>query len=431
MMAMRNDVRNMILTLLGKGVSELGSKLFAFAMSFYILKITGSAQSFAVSLVLMALPQVILGPFVGKLVDRANKKIIVVGADVLSGVLMFAIYALSLGNGLELWMIYLASLGLSILYVFLSTAYSAAYPALVSDEHLTKINSYSQGMDAVLSIITPLLGGALYGVLDPALFMLINGVSFIGSAISELFIDFSFNSKLKEVDRIRQHFFQDMKEGIQYVWTQKGFMTIAVYALVINFFMSSFSVIMPYNVINVHKLGAGEMGLIEGAFPFGAVVMSILVGQLNMTFSKKLFRNTRMGFGVMMAVFALPVLPSVDLKQYNTVFYAISMFCAALVIIAVNVPLMVLMQKSIEEQYRGRVSGLMGSVSQAVVPLSYVLTGFMIGTVPSYILLLVVSGVMFITAISIHQNSYLDDFDDRNSAIPKSVEAYDVHSGIQ
>lgn len=428
---MRNDLRNMILTLTGKGVSELGSKLFAFAMSFYVLKMTGSAQSFAVTLILMVLPQVILGPFVGNIVDRMSKKVLVVGADVLSGILMFAVYWMSLSRGLELWMIYLATFGLSVFYVFLSTAYSAAYPALVNDENLTKINSYSQGMDAILAIITPIMGGALYAVVDPAVFLLVNGISFIGSAISELFIDFTFNSKIIEVSRVRQHFLTDMKEGILYIWTQKGFMTVAFYALVINFFLSSFSVIMPYNIINVHHLGATDMGLIEGAFPLGAVIMSILVGYLNMKFSKGLLRNTVIAFGVMMAVFAIPVLPHVNLGGFNTAFYAVSMFFCAFVIISVNVPLSVLMQKSIEEQYRGRVSGFMGSVSQAVVPLSYVLTGFMVGAVPSFILLLVVSGVMFATAVSINQNNYLDGFEERTAVRGELVEGYDVSSGIQ
>ena len=380
----RKEQINLYLTLCGKGVSELGSKLYGFAMSFYVLKLTGSAQSFAISLLLTTLPSIILSPFVGVIVDRFKKKSIVVLADFVSGALMLGFYIGTRTSELSLPMIYFATFALSVMAVFLGTAFRASYPNIVSKGHLTKLNAYTQGLDSMLSIVAPILGGVVYGLLDAKMFMLINGISFLLSSFSELFINFEMFGQPNPVKTKSQTFMTNLKEGLNYVLKKKTFMTISIYALCINFFMSSFSILLPYNLITTHGISPEINGFIQSVFPIGAILMSIYVGKKNVQFTQPLFRNTMLMFGAIMLAFAYPVLPQVALGGFTPYYYAMLMAVVAMVVILVNVPLSVLFQVSIEDEYRGRAMGLLGSVSQGVMPIAYVITGLLLDVIPSY-----------------------------------------------
>ncbi|HAS72793.1 MAG TPA: hypothetical protein DCS67_01455 [Clostridiales bacterium UBA8960] len=400
------EMRNLWLTLLGKGVSQMGSKLFGFAMSFYILKTTGSAQSFAISLLITTLPGVFLSPLAGGLTDRIDKKLAVVGADLLSGLSMIAIFFVIQSESLTLTMIYLAEFILAVLFVFLNNAFSASYPNIVSKENLTKINAYSQGLDSVLSIFIPLLGGIVYGLIDVKLFFVINGISFILSAVSEMFIDFHMFGR-RVVMKVP--FVQNLKEGFNYISKQKLFMTIAIYALFINFFMSAFSIILPYNLITLHEVTPETNGMIQSVFPIGAIVMSVYIGKKNTKFSNQLLRNTMMMFGLLMFCFALPTMGIFELGWLMPFYYALLMGVMAMVSILVNVPLQVLFQTIIEDAYRGRAMGVLSAFAQGIMPISYLLTGILIDYIPSYSILLFSALAMMTIAISVHKNVHLKE----------------------
>ena len=81
----KKEKQNIVLSIAGMTVSKLGSFIYTFAIGLYVLKITGSGQTFAATLMFGVLPRVILGPFIGNLTDRINKKLLVVGSDIFSG----------------------------------------------------------------------------------------------------------------------------------------------------------------------------------------------------------------------------------------------------------------------------------------------------------------------------------------------------------
>ncbi|GAB6107865.1 MFS transporter [Fusibacter bizertensis] len=406
---MNKELKNLWLTLCGKGVSLLGSKLFGFAMSFYILKLTGSAQSFAISLLITTLPMVVLSPIVGGVADRFDRKIIVVGADFISGVAMLAFFFMIPQSGLSLPMIYFAEFILAVLFVFLNSAFGAAYPNIVSRANLTKINAYSQGLDSILSIMAPILGGIIYGLIDVKLFFMINAISFILSSFSELFIDFHMFGVATQKASEKAPFIQNLKEGFRYVAKQKTFMTIAIYALVINFFLSGFSIILPVDLINYHGISPQVNGIVQAAFPVGAILMSIYVGKKNIQFSQMLFKNSMLLFSLMMFLFAVPVLPFIHLQALVPFYYGIAMIALSMVVILVNVPLQVLFQVTIEDAYRGRAMGVLGAMSQGIMPIAYLLTGVLMDFLPSYSILIFDALALSIIAISVQRNANLKE----------------------
>lgn len=400
--------RNLILTLAGMGVSGLGTDLYAFAISFYILKITGSATNFALSLVLSTLPAVILNPIVGNLVDRLNKKMLVVAADMLSGLLMFGLFFLTMGNELSLIMIYTTTFFLSIFNVFLGTSFTAAFGSIVTEKYITKLNSFQQTIMALIQMGSPIFGGMIYALVDIRLFILINGVSFIISGCTELLIDFKLNSTLVPGEGAKNSFLENFVEGFRYVKSNKMYVSLAVYALVINFFLSAFSVIVPYTLVTLHAFDSGLVGIVQATFPVGMLVASIVIGSKNIQFSKKLFSRVIMLFSVSLVLFTIPSLPFVNLGSLTPIYYGIVFMMIAANAVSVNVPLGVKLQTSVDEAYRGRFFGFLGMMSEGVMPISYLLCGFLIGFVPTYVILYVSAAALIIITIHIKGNKTLD-----------------------
>lgn len=402
------EKRNMLLTLLGLGVSGLGTNLYTFAISYYILALTGSATSFALSLVVSVLPRIILSPIVGNLADRMNRKTLVILSDLFSGIVMFVLYYVTIGNSLSITYIYVGSFFLSVFQVFLSTSFSASFAAIVSDKYLTKLNSYTQVIDSIIQIGAPVFGGLIYGILDIRVFLLINGVSFILSSFTELFIDFKFNSKLDHTESPQNSFIENFVEGFRYVKSEKMYLSMAVYSLVINFFMSSFAVILPFTLITIHGFGPRTIGFIQAAFPVGVLLASIYIGSKNMQFTKALFARGIVIMALMLSIFAIPSLPMVELGRFTSVFYGLTFIILAGVAMTINIPLGVKLQSSVDEAYRGRFFGFLGSMSQGVMPLSYILVGFLIGFVPTYVILFVSTLALLIITSHIRRNETLD-----------------------
>lgn len=405
------EKRNLILTLAGIGVSGLGTELYVFAISYYILAITGSSTSFAMSLVFSVLPRVIFNPIAGNITDRVNRKALVVGADLASGILMLGLYFLTVNQELSLPMIYSASFLLSTLYVFLSNAFSASNASIVTMKYLTKLNSYQQSIMAVIQIGAPALAGAVFGIVGIRLFILINGMSFIVSALTETQIDFKFNSimKEKEPEAAKTSFVQNFLEGFRYVRSKKMFVSLAVYALLVNFFLSSMSVIVPYTLVTIHGFGSDLAGYVQAAFPLGMLIVSVIVGSIGLKFSGKLFAGSMQMFVVLLILLSLPTLPFIEMGSFTPFYYGIIFAMTAGNATVVNVPLSVKLQSSIDEAYRGRFFGFLGMMSSGIVPVAFILTGLLINIVPTYVILYVSCAAVTIISISVARNKSLDE----------------------
>lgn len=403
----KQELRNYWLTIAGKGVSLAGSSLFGFAMSLYVLQLTGSATNFAISLILSTLPRVLLSPFVGILADRRSKKTMVVASDLMSGSLMFLVLLIAGSSEISLLMVYAAQVSLSISLVFLETAFSASNANIVSRENLLKLNSMNQTVSAIVQVLAPVIGGLLFVAVDIKLFILINGISFLLSAFSECFIDFSMFSQAKGGGSGKMDMMADFKEGFAYLGQKPVMISIMVYALLINFFAGAFSVIFPFDVVQTLKIDAKGLGIIEAGFPIGAIIMSIVIGKRNMKFTQGLFRNCILAMGLGMFLFVVPVLPVVSLGGFNVPYYVVAMMMTSAIMVAVNVPLSTFMQLYVDEAYRGRLMGLLGTGATAIMPLAYIVTGFTLGLVPSYLITGAVGIAITLTALHIHYNPYL------------------------
>lgn len=179
--------RNLQLLFGGQVVSSFGDWLYVLALGILAYEITGSATVVAVLTFARLLPYAVLLPFSGILADRGNRKVLMISADVGRSACMFGL--LFAGSEGTLWIAYPL--------VFVATAFSSLFqpamssvlPAIVGDEEkLVEANSIWAQMDSVSFVLGPALGGMLALLGAPELAFVINGVTFLVSAVTLLFV---------------------------------------------------------------------------------------------------------------------------------------------------------------------------------------------------------------------------------------------------
>lgn len=182
--------KDFFLLILGKLVSLLGSNMQQFALSLYVLALTGSATIFASMLSISIIPRLLLSPIAGVFGDWFDRKRSIVFLDFLNA-LIIGVYAVIFifKGSLTIPMIYILVILLEITEIFFHSAMAAVIPSMVDKEELMEANSFNSLVMNIGQLIAPILGAALYGAFGLKIILIINSISFLLSAISEMFIN--------------------------------------------------------------------------------------------------------------------------------------------------------------------------------------------------------------------------------------------------
>lgn len=422
----RVEKRNMFFYLSGKLVSLMGTKMFTFAMGLYILRVTGSGMSFALSLLLSMVPSLIFGPIAGSFADRFDRKRIVILMDVLSGIAMLVALWVSNSQGLSILLIYVSIVVLNGLNIFFDVTFEASIPNLVEREHVGALQSYSHSTRNMTDIIGPVLGGVVYSVVDPETFMLLNGISFLLSAASEMLISFGFN---RDLDESRQlvplsipGIFQDLKEGYEYFSQKKEIISLYKHVMIYNFFFTVWDVMMPLILVTTLQVSNHSYGIVQGSYFVGAFLFSLIGARKMGNFEIRKFTFQMMIIASVVMLYALPVMPNPSTIFVDQVvpLYVVFGFLIGGVLMLINIPMMVMIQMGTEDRYRGRVMGFCATISRVISPLGFLVYGILSDRLPSHILLigsgLAMLGVAYIFYRESMKKSYYQSEMQKNQA---------------
>ncbi|MGM9986139.1 MAG: MFS transporter [Bacillaceae bacterium] len=397
----KKEIRNLFLYSTGKTISIFGTSIFNFALGFYVLKLTGSALSFAVTLILGIIPMVIINPLAGVIADKCNKKVLVVSMELLSGILLMFIYVLCMKYEFKLPIIYVTTFLLTVFTTFFGIGMEAAKPNIVSEKMLMNINSISKIIDSISSILGPMLGGVAFAIFDIKAFMIINSVCFILSGLSLLFIDFKLSHIQLDEGNLDEkiHFIKDIKDGFRYLFARKRIKSLFFILILINFFLGfAVTVPLPYIINTVLKLGSKEFGIIQGAFPVGMIVGALLVKKITERISYSiLLKYLSVSLSIFMILSGAPII--LESLQMNAIiyvcFYSTVMFFFGVIIALIDIPLSYFMQKEISDEYRGRVLSIGLSVGKIMLPIAMISSGILLNYMPSYVMP-IAGGILFL-----------------------------------
>ncbi|WP_050616168.1 MFS transporter [Bacillus testis] len=417
--------KNLILFMTGKLTAVLGSSIFSFTVGLYILAETGSSLNFAITLLLSTLPRVLLSPIAGTLSDRWDRKKIIIFSDFACAVWIGVILALFTFVSQDIWVLYLSTFILNILNVFYSSAVVSAVHNTVGPDHIQKAMSLNQAVSSLSTILGPVLGGILFGILPLHDFMVINMFTFLVSAIASVFIQYNLFAEPRDQEQTSS-VLADLKSGLAYVRTQPFIKQLISISIWINFWFAVFPVAMPYLVLTIRHMSSTQFGIIEGSFSVGFMLMAIFMSTRPEMKRKDIgILGGIAGLSILLILMGLPSLSAFQSLSNTTVFiYLISLvFILSILLMIVNMPIGVLMQKHVPDQYRGRVNSLLETGATAMTPLGYILFGSLLEKMPSW-LLLGICGLSILALIAYHiwKKTFVQQLQSLDQAIQPVVE---------
>lgn len=365
--------RNFVLLWQGQFISALGTAILQVAMLFWLLETTGSATTMGLILMASALPGVLFSLFAGVLVDRVNRKRLIITCDVILGtsilslVIPFTLYPehtnLALG-----WFFFVLTMNGLVMAVFRPTIV-AITPDLVSPGRLDAANSAIGGSQAIVQIIGQGLGGVLFLTLGPAALVLLNGITFTLSAVSEAFIRLPPKSHLVGAHQTGSAL-TDIKEGLSQVATNRGLLQFLILASFLNFLVMPLTIVLPFIVRDQLGLDADWFGFSLASLGFGSVVGFALFSSFHMDGQRRYFAVFVSQCVIGACLFLLPWASTAS-------FLCLAMFAIGAALPPANVSLLSLIQATTPEPLRGRVSSVATLVTGAIVPLSLGVSGIL------------------------------------------------------
>ena len=406
--------KNLFLLVFGQFVSQIGSGMQSFAFSLYALKITGSGAQFASVLAVGLIPRLILGPICGVFADWFDRKKIIVYLDLLSGLLIGGLYFISIYSTLTILHIYVTVILLSVISSLFGPAIGTAIPSVVEKDELLEANSLNALLSTIGNMIYPMLAGVLFSLYGISIVLLINSVSFLFSAFTEMFIDLRSPEKKKSTFSF-QSFKSDFKEGIVFILNHKLIRNTLILAFVANAVLNpTFSVGLIYVANMVIRINEMQLGVLQTVMVVGSMAGTLIAGHIGKKVSlANLLSWSLSMIGLVVCLIAINSSPYyLGMFDTNLVPYITLTLLGLLVAgisTAVNIGLSTTMQKSIPLDIMGRVTSVMGTVCMCAIPMGQMAFGLLFDNVASYIPLLISGVVLVSTAVVFNYSTNKDE----------------------
>ncbi len=358
--------KNFILLVQGRFVSLFGSVLFSVALGFWVLDKTGSGTLMGTIMAASALPRILISPFAGPLVDRWRKNRILVWSDLINGIVVLAATVIIYMNLLEVWMVFVIAIVSGVASAFFSPASTAIIPDLIPPEKMTNAGSINSMINSATEILATPAGGFLYTAFGAPLLFLLDGISYILSAISEMFIR---TKPHVHNDSGEYSYWVDFKEGIRYALSNVGIRNFFFLAAFMNFMLNAAIVtLMPY-FQRTEGLGPEKYGFAMSVFTIGMFMGGLIMSLVKITNKNRLLIEIS-GISISLVAFATSLL-------FGYTWTLILFFIGGFMIVVVNVIIGAILQLVIEPTKRGKFFAFSSSISAGLTPLGMAMGGIM------------------------------------------------------
>ncbi len=362
--------RNFLLLWQGQVVTLMGGQAYTIAMVLWLKQTTGSAALMGAITMLGGLA-CFLSMLGGAVADRCSRVKMIVWLDLISGGtivgLATAFFLLPDQTTVLIALLFLANILREICRALLLPATTALVPDVVPKEKLAPANSCMHSSLLLSQILGQGIGGVLFRVLGAPLMFLVDGVSFLLSAVSECFIRPAPHAQ-PEPEHQKTGYLTATKEGLRFAWRHEALRTYFTMAATCNFLFSAYWLLMPFYVTDVLGAGPDWFGYLLAASGCGALAGSI-AASTNRGSAKQ--RGTLailglIGYNVFMV--------SLTLTQANPVALGLS-FMSGLSIGYYAINLTSILQNKAPSHMRGRLMGLQNTLRNGLSPLGFAFFG--------------------------------------------------------
>lgn len=348
----------------GQLLSGLGNGMTAFALGVYVYNNTGSATGFAMVVLSLFLPSILLRPAGGVLADRFDRRLMIILGDTGSAAgILFLLISFVNGDP-ALWKIYFGVTVTSAFTAIQNPAYKASLTDMLSEQQFSRGSGLIQLASSAQHLISPALAGLLLAVSNVETIMTIDLLTFITAVISVMVIK---KKMLPSVKPLKQNFFNDMKEGWNSLTSERGVFILIMIISLVTFFVGFLQTLFAPMMLSITDSAA--LGISQSAAASGMLLSSLVLGvfAVNKNYRKMLVT------GLALAGFFFSMIGLTD----NILFITGSAFFFFCALPLINTSADVLVRKNIPNKMQGRAWGIIGVLSQVGFIAAYITAGFL------------------------------------------------------
>ena len=404
--------KNFIIIVIGQIISLFGNAIQRFSMSLYLLEFTGSTATFANILAISTIPYIVFAPIAGKLSDSINKKKIMVYLDFFCATLIGVYSVILLSGNDNAVMVAIVMFVLSICYTLYGPAVTSSIPQIVEEDKLTSANGIINQVGSIVNLVGPILAGIIYGLVGIKIIVIINALSFLASAIMELFLEIpdvvrngENDENLVSVGFVKKSF-KDMKESFTYLKRENKIILYIIfsYAFCNIFLVPILSIVAPYFINILLGLPSEIYGVVEGVCVLGMILGGFWISVKPKMFSMKKLHYTY--YPMIIGVTLMPILRFIKMNNLKVAgFFGLCGMAIMLSLSLSNVLTLTFIQKEVPVEMLGRVSAFSTAVATISVAPGQLLFGQVIEMgVPLGIILIVTALFNFILMMFVKIN---------------------------
>jgi DHA3 family macrolide efflux protein-like MFS transporter len=372
-------------------VSQSGDFVFDVALLWLVLELTGSVFAVGLVVAVTAVPNVLLGPFLGVYVDRWDRRKILIATNVAEGLIVAVLSGFVLGHVVGLTAILLVVFALGTGQVLVRTTSTAMIPQVVRTEDLPPANSLLTFSNSLNQIVGLSIGGVVVAVLGVNVPIEYDALSFFAAALIVAAISRAYAPDVAAARATRPNFASEFREGLRFIRQNRFMVELIALGAIVNFFGSAITALFaPYAKITLHG-GPATYGFLGAGVAGGAIIGAAIVGKID---TRRVAGRYLLGGGVGIG------LAFIAMGLTTSIPFAFSEVVALGIVISItNVPLFVVLQAKVPGRLLGRVMAAFISLIGAIGPLGAISAGtlasaFSIGAV------IVLAGVVVVASMA-------------------------------
>ena len=350
-----------------QALSLFGSSLASFGLIWWITESTGSATILATISLGSLLPGVLFGPLAGVLVDRFNRKKIIIFSDSVSAFLALILVALFWTNSIQLWHIYVINILRALAGTVQFPAMQSSTSLMVPKEELARISGLNQALQGLMMIATPPLGALLVSLLP---LHSILGIDVFSAAIATLLLLAIRIPQPAIVQTITAStVWQDMHAGFSFLVRWPALLSVMCIAALLNLMLTPAFTLVPILVTQHFDGSAMQLGWMNAAYGLGIIgggtILAVWGG-----FKRRILTALLGVTGLGVGSFLIGISPS---NAFGMAL--IGMVTVGIMNAFANGPFFVILQTIVPSEIQGRVFTTLMSVSMGMAPVGLAIAG--------------------------------------------------------
>lgn len=378
--------KKIILFLSSQTLSLFGSSLVQYAIMWYITLETKSGVMMMISIICGFLPTFFVSPFAGVWADRFSRKLLIIASDSFIAIATLIMAILFLVGYDSLWLMFVVSAIRSIGTGMQSPAVGAILPQIVPEDKLTKVNATNGSIQSLVMLVSPMASGALLTVAPIEIIFFVDVITAVAAVLIMIFL-VNVPVHEKALQKQATSYLDDAMIGIRYIQNHKFVKAMFIFFAAYFFFAAPVAFLTPLQTTRTFGNDVWRLTAIEIVFSVGTMAGGVLLASwqgFKNRIHTMVFSSTLIGI----FTFALGVTPVFWL-------YLVFMAVVGLAMPFFNTPAMVLLQEKVDNDFLGRVFGVLSMISSIMMPIGMLIFG-PLADVIDIELMLVVTGVIML-----------------------------------